>query len=130
MKCSCSGSVPSFTQGTDTALRGIYTGTVPVLMTGQMPAFYFEGSKAKSNMIPPKEGVRKAIFTNQHQILAGSAQTDPHTPPRGSLQMGLVLYAKLTRIAMSRQQSMLAADLPSAHTPSDSDTSGQTPWPA
>jgi hypothetical protein len=31
-------------------------------------------------MIPPNEGVRKAISTNQHSIFAGSAQTDTHNP--------------------------------------------------
>ncbi|MFM7928967.1 MAG: hypothetical protein ACKO9Q_14775, partial [Pirellula sp.] len=74
-------------------------------------------------MIPPNEGARKAIFNNQHPIFAGSAQTDTHKPLRGSFQMGSVLFPKLTRIAMGRQLSMLAAGLPSAHSRSDSDTS-------
>lgn len=130
MKCSCSGSVPSFTQGTDPVLRAIYTGTDPVLMPVQMQAIFFARSKAESSMIPPERGGSQSDFYQSAPNFCRLGADQSPQPPWGSLQIGSVLYAKLTRIAMSHQKSMLAADLPSAHTPSDSDTSGQTPWPA
>lgn len=69
MKCSCSGSVPSFTQGTD-----------PVLMPVQMPAF-FRGIKSEIEHDSTRErGLAKRFLPISTKFLPTRRRPIPTTP--------------------------------------------------